>query len=614
MGIVKIKPALTKQDRERAEAIKARRKAEANNIRKPQRENSLRKKRSVTAIKPTLRTDNKPKLKVASYCRVSTGMEQQETSIENQRRHFEKLIQDNPDWECVGIYWEAAVSATKKETRPELQRLLADCKAGRINLVITKSISRFARNTTDCLEMIRQLKEYGVTVRFEKEGIDTSTMESELLLTLHSSFAEEESHSISKNRAWTAQKQFKSGTFKYSKAPYGYDLVSGNFAINEEQAEIVREIFQMCISGIGCRRIARSLNDRGVPTNSKNKNGEPNEWKEVRIIRMLRNITYTGAVLMQLSYCDEHFKRRKNNGERTQYFMDEHHAPIIDKITFDLANQMIDKRAAEKGIYTTDSNERKRLFGNRYAFTGKLICAECGRVMTRDVEKRYSSIPVIYQTCYDRSGKSKCSMSRVRQINIEYAFINLLNKLSFAGNRIIDEYVKALTKDYASHNSERIMECRIVLEQLREKLRRYELLSSRDSSDMNVYRIKALELSMQITELESEIYLLENDPLTASEIKVLREALALWSDNLCEEFPEDMFLRIVEHVVVKTNDYAEFSLKCGMVFRETINLPKGRQYIEIGTRFIMSDSEDNASLNAVEKAAYIYSQIKIHDS
>ena len=137
------------------------------------------------------------KLRVAAYCRVSTGSAEQESSIENQRAHYESLIKANPGWELADIYLEAAVSGTKKDKRPELQRLLADCEAGRVQLVLTKSISRFARNTTDCLEMIRMLKDRGVSVRFEKEQVDTGSMESEMMLTLFSTFAEEESHSIS---------------------------------------------------------------------------------------------------------------------------------------------------------------------------------------------------------------------------------------------------------------------------------------------------------------------------------------------------------------------------------------------------------------------------------
>lgn len=289
------------------------------------------------------------KLRVAAYCRVSTGSVEQESSIENQRTHFEKMISANPDWEMADVYWEAAVSGTKKDSRPELQRLLADCEAGKVNLVLTKSISRFARNTADCLEMIRKLKALGVNVRFEKEKIDTGSMESELMLTLFSTFAEEESHSLSRNVTWTKRKQFQEGTFKYSIAPYGYRLVGGTFEVDPEEAPIVREIFDRVLAGAGTPTIAKELNARGVPTGTKRNDGSPGVWGSYMLTGMIQNVVYIGDVLMQKTFRDEHFHLYNNYGERPQYYSEGHHEGIIDKETFELANAALRQRGREKG-------------------------------------------------------------------------------------------------------------------------------------------------------------------------------------------------------------------------------------------------------------------------
>ena len=222
------------------------------------------KKQPVKLEAATTNSEKIYKLRVCGYCRVSTDYQEQESSIIAQRRYYEQLIKANAEWEFAGIYWEANESGTEADSRPELQRMLRDCQAGLIDIVLTKSISRFSRNVSDCLNIVRQLSDLGVTVRFEKEGIDTGSMESELMLSLYSAFAEEESKSISTNTNWSIKKRFESGTFRFSNAPYGYDLVDGTFVINEEKAEIVKEIFNRIITGETAPTIARDLNKRGI--------------------------------------------------------------------------------------------------------------------------------------------------------------------------------------------------------------------------------------------------------------------------------------------------------------------------------------------------------------
>ncbi|MBR3316709.1 MAG: recombinase family protein, partial [Atopobiaceae bacterium] len=191
------------------------------------------------------------KLRVAAYARVSTDLDSQETSIENQCDHYKSLIEANPAWELAGIYAESGVSGTKADTRPELQRLMQDCEAGAVDVIVTKSISRFARNTSECLSMARTLTSLGIRLIFEKENIDTETMESEFLLTLLAAFAESESQSISSNQKWSIRRRFQAGTYKGGKVPYGYRRTKKGYIIHPAEAATVRRIFYALADGKG---------------------------------------------------------------------------------------------------------------------------------------------------------------------------------------------------------------------------------------------------------------------------------------------------------------------------------------------------------------------------
>lgn len=191
------------------------------------------------------------KIRVAAYCRVSTDSDAQLESLEAQKTHYENYITSRDDWEFAGLYYDEGITGTKKDKRPELLRLIEDCKSGKVNFIITKSISRFSRNTTDCLELVRKLLALRIPIYFEKENIDTGSMESELFLAILSSMAEGESVSISTNSKWSIQKRFENGTYKVSYPPYGYDWDGEQMVINAEQAAVVKEIFAALLSGKG---------------------------------------------------------------------------------------------------------------------------------------------------------------------------------------------------------------------------------------------------------------------------------------------------------------------------------------------------------------------------
>ena len=284
------------------------------------------------------------KLRVAAYCRVSTGSDAQLESLEAQKSHYEQYINSREDWQFAGLYFDEGITGTKTEKRPELLRLIADCETKKIDFVIAKSISRFSRNTTDCLALVRKLQSLNIPIFLEKENINTGLMESELFLSILSSMAEGESASISENSKWSINRRFQNGTYKLSYTPYGYDWDGENMIINPAQVAVVKRIFADILSGKSTNAIADELNAEKIPS-KKNTN-----WTSSTIRGILANEKYTGDVIFQKTYTDENFNRHTNYGKVDQYMASDHHEAIIIHADFDAANALVSQRALEKGV------------------------------------------------------------------------------------------------------------------------------------------------------------------------------------------------------------------------------------------------------------------------
>ncbi len=215
--------------------------------------------KKVIKIDPIKAHQSKKRLRVAAYCRLSTGSDEQLVSLEAQKAHYEEYITSNPEWEFAGIYYDEGITGTQKEKRPSLNRMILDCEVGKIDFIVTKSLSRFARNTTDCLELVRRLLELHIPVYFEKENLNTGSMETELFLSVMSSLAESESVSTSENNKWGIRHRYENGTYKVSYAPYGYSVKNGEFSIREDEAVWVRFMLDKAIEGLSSHQIALLL-------------------------------------------------------------------------------------------------------------------------------------------------------------------------------------------------------------------------------------------------------------------------------------------------------------------------------------------------------------------
>lgn len=332
------------------------------------------------------------KIRVAAYCRVSTDEDEQLNSFENQVEYYTRYINNNPAYEFAGIYADEGISGTNVKKRKEFLRMIADCEAGKIDMIIVKSISRFARNTQDCLMYSRKLKNLGIGIVFEKENINTQDASGELLFTILSSLAQDESRNISENSKWGIRSKFQKGiphinTFKFM----GFDKdEEGRLVINKKEAEIVKTVFKLYLEGYGTPDIANFLNEEGVPGVS----GEA-KWIRSTIVGMLQQEKYMGDSILQKYYTADFLTHslRKNTGQVDQYYVKNSHDAIIDKETWEAAQEEMERRRMyckqyhlQKYTYRTPANP----------FGGRIVCAKCGYTYAR---KSWSTRNVVYWNC-----------------------------------------------------------------------------------------------------------------------------------------------------------------------------------------------------------------------
>lgn len=335
--------------------------------------------KKISRIEPKLPVIQARK-KVAAYARVSRDTERLIHSVSAQVSYYSALIQKNPEWEYAGVYADMGISGTDTARRSEFLRMLADCEAGKIDIILTKSISRFARNTVDLLETVRHLKNLGIEVQFEKENIHSLSEDGELMLTLLASFAQEESRSISENVKWGVRKRFQSGEIGAANKHvlgYRYDDELRKYVIIPEEAESVRWMFQMYIDGVSLREIAGSMNRAGIRTTLGN------DFQEASVRQLIFNEVYAGDIRRQKCYMADPITKTKvkNCGELPQYYMADCHEAIIDRETYAKVQAEMERRAG--------------LVNPTYPFTGKIKCGICGQNFTRrkgtTKEKEYIS-------------------------------------------------------------------------------------------------------------------------------------------------------------------------------------------------------------------------------
>ena len=508
----------------------------------------------------TIEATGKPKnvkLRVAAYARVSSASDDQLNSFAAQNAYYTSLISSKENWSMVDIYADEGITGTSAEKREDFQRLLADCRRGLIDRVLVKSISRFARNTKECLEAIRELKSLGVGVRFEKENIDTATMSGEMMTALFASFAQAESESISGNMRWSYQKRMQSGTFLPSSVPYGYRICNRQIVIDEEEAKIVRRIFKDYLAGINMAEIAASLNRMGIP---KRKDNAEIIWHKTSIRYMLSNERYVGDSLWQKTYMTDAFPpvMVRNRGEKEMYYAEATHPAIITKEEFDAVQMLLGQRA-----------KRESCPENRSPFDQKVFCGQCGT----SFRKKVSHGKVFWSCRKHNEDILSCPVTQVLDAEIRRAFLRSHYNLKIHGEAILTEMLNSLQaiRNRRMLWSLDVIELNKQISELTSQNQMLATLKQQGLIDPDIFISQNNELTEQLrtAKLKKERLLVADGDSTIAQTRELMEILDAGPDFL-DDFDAELFGELVEKIIVDSSEQLRFRLKNGLELVEII--------------------------------------------
>ena len=517
----------------------------------------------------------KKKLRVAAYCRVSTDQEEQQSSYQAQIDYYTAKINGNKDWTLAGIFADEGITGTSAKKRTEFLKLMKLCEKGKVDLVLTKSISRFSRNTLDCLGYIRKLKEKGIPIIFEKEGINTMQMASEMTISLLGSFAQAESESISKNVTWGKRQSFKNGmvTFQYSRF-LGYEKgEDGKPKIVPEEATIVKRIFQSYLSGYSIVKIKEELESEGIPSGTGKK-----IWSTNAIRYMLRNEKYIGDALLQKTYVTDFLtkKSKKNQGEIPQYYVTGNHEGIISKDLFNLVQEEIARRASKRKVSQKATKTEQGKYSSKYALSELLVCGGCGARYRRVTWARNRKKKVVWR-CINRLeyGTKYCKESpTIEEYILQDAIIKAICGFVEDKDELIDTLKHSLrvaldaeddTIDTATVNA-RIEELDSVMMDLVE-------LSSRSSASADYFDVKFKEISDERTELQNKMRDHEHRQVIAqnnnARMKELFEILEQANFNL-NEYDEALAKQLIAKVTIVSAEKIQITFKGGFEVEQAL--------------------------------------------
>lgn len=495
-------------------------------------------------------------IKVCAYARVSSDSADQLNSFVEQVRHFNEIIKKNKDWTLVEIYADEGITGLQMSKRDEFMRMLSDCRKGKINKILAKSISRFSRNTKECIETIRELKDLDIDIEFEKEKINTGSVSSELLITVIGAMAQEESISISKNMRWSYLSRMKNGDFITCKAPYGFRLNKKEFEVHEEEAKIVSWIFDSYINGMGKREIADDLTKREI----KKRDGS-SLWTYHMIRYILKNEKYMGDVLLQKRFTTDAlpFRLIPNKGQKAKYYVSESNTPIISKEVYEKAQEINDSR-----IIISDT-----IAPIGHPLSKKIICAACGKMFRHRISRN-----IIYWSCrsYNQS-KSFCTVKQIREQEIYNSFIRMYNILKSNCRIILSPLLDQLheLRDKALKNN-KVADIEKQILDLSEQTLVLSRLRSKELLDPAIFMSQVNKIEKDISELRQkkrqqlELFDRDQDIITT---QMLLDIIENGAPQITQ-FDESLFNDLVDHIKVGEKDEIIFHLSNGLEVIEKI--------------------------------------------
>lgn len=519
--------------------------------------------------KPEAVRASKRQLRVAAYCRVSTDDEEQLTSYEAQKNYYTDKIMTNKEWTMAGIFADEGITGTSARKRPEFLRMIRQCKQGKIDIVLTKSISRFARNTVDCLNYVRALKELGIAVIFEKENMNTLEVDSEILITMLGAFAQSESESISANVRWGKRQAMKEGRAIINyKHLYGYRKgADGRPEIIPEQAEVVRKIYDLFLSGTPIRGILEYLNVNNIPNISGG-----SQWAKNAVNSILINEKYCGDVLLQKTYIDDciNKKVKKNTGQLPMYLVQNHHDGIISRETFDAAQAELSRRNAGRSPSKKNAPTGRSRYSSKYALSDRLYCGECGTRYQRCTWRNRDGSKRIVWRCVSRVdyGSKYCHDSpTLDEEPLHRAILAAINSAVKDKDNIIYNLKSAMEKELAPITGQQLSLSEIgnQLEQLNAEFSKV-LAEASESGDQAAYSDRFREIMQKQTALKAQRdeiqQMLAESGKAAAHIEQCRQA-AEAAPTAISEWDEALIRQVVESVTIETGGGIVVALKSG---------------------------------------------------
>ena len=498
------------------------------------------------------------KLRVAAYARVSSSSEDQLNSYRVQNQYYSELISSgNPEWEMVDIYADEGITGTSVEKREDFQRMMQDCRKGKIDRILVKSISRFVRNTKDCLAAVRELKELGVSVQFEEQGIDTSKVSSEMVTAIMASLAQKQSESISGNVKWGTRVRMQDGTYLPSSLPFGYKMVDKKIQIDSAQAEIVREIYTAYLAGENVDEIAEKLNQ--MQTGSR-------RWYNTTIRYILSNERYIGDSLWQKTYATDTLPRKqiKNTSACLQYYVEGTHPAIIDKSTYEAVQLLRAKRKKTDRASFTELSK---------AFRKRICCGVCGA----PYQRKFIANDTYWICRLHNQSKEKCPNHAVPEKQIATAFCRLYYKLKHHGEPIFTQMLSNLQKIRYSRMlwREDVISLNKKISDILSQVQFLAQLQQAGGVDPDTFISSNNKLSEQLRRLKQEKARLldtDSDDL-ADRTRDLMDALEDGPDFL-DSFDAELFDALVDKIIVDSNERLRFRLKNGLELLEQIERTK----------------------------------------
>ena len=491
------------------------------------------------------------RIRVAAYCRVSTDDDEQLGSFESQKLYYEQKIASNKDWVNAGIFADEAVTGTKTDKRSGFQDMIAHCYNGEIDMILTKSISRFARNTVDTLNYVRMLRDRNIAIFFEKENINTLDMNGELLLTIMSSLAQQEVESLSQNVKMGLQMKMKRGELIGFNGCYGYDYHTEDksITVNEEEAEIVRMIYDMYLEGYGTTTIAKRLMELGI----KNKKGEVS-WHTHGVMGMIKNEKYKGDILLGKTFTTDPISKRRlaNMGEENQYYLRDHHEPIVSREIWDKAEEIRMKRSRNKVVETTGNRER---YTRQYSFSSMCECAYCGHKLTRRTRHSRSDYEKPVWQCMNatKNGIDNCpNCKAVDEAILEGAFLDAFELLAGNFDDVLDVVLSYVAESADSdENIRKKQQIDKDISSLESKKSRMTDMLIDGTISKEVYEEKMVDFTRKLHKLSERKALLEDSICTQKDINRRMSELrdTLEKEQVLDEFDRVVFESIIDRVI-----------------------------------------------------------------